>query len=342
MRPFLFIKGEQEFTQHLRNIARKQSVFIIINTLLFIVSSFLYISVQKQVLPLPVEYATVILNVGQILLMFLITSILLKATTPLLTQYTQFLDATSRRMLVNVWNYMLWGIALLIVVARYTGNISSLGIGLGVFSAGLAVALQQPITSLVGWMIINSKQPFRIGDRIIVRNMQGDVVDITTFYTVLREFGRDTAGDDPTGVLITLPNNIVLQEAVFNYTKEFPFIWDDVTVSITYESNFAHAKKLVKQAAEEVLGDSMEKAVNRMRFYLKDTPQENVLSEEPIVFSTFAPSSVDFSVKYVCEAIKRRRTKSEITYRILELINEPENKGKVHIAYPHTEVVFHK
>ena len=265
----------------------------------------------------------------------------LKLSTPLLNKFFFFIDAPSRKILLRAWNYGIWAIAFLIILAQFTGHIQSLGISIGVFSAGLAIALQQPITSVVGWLVIVSKKPYKVGDRIVVGDIKGDVVDITTFYTVVREFGREMGGDDPTGVKITIPNNVLLTKPILNYTSDFPYIWDYVSVSITYESDAKLAQQLVKKAAMDVLGDSMRKAVERMRPYLYGTPQENELTEEPVVYSRFADSAVVLDVKYICRANEKRRVKSDMTEAILDSFNLPRNRDKVSIAYPHTELVFH-
>ncbi|MFH1403429.1 MAG: hypothetical protein ABIH11_04090, partial [Candidatus Altiarchaeota archaeon] len=122
---------------------------------------------------------------------------------------------------------------------------------------------------------------------------------------------------------------------------DFPFIWDFVPVSVTYESDIKLARELVKTAAKNVLGDTMEKAVARMRPYLYGTPQESELIEEPVVYTRFADSSVVLEVKYICRATRKHFVKSEITGSILELFNAPENRDKLTIAYPHMELVFH-
>ncbi|MFH1055635.1 MAG: hypothetical protein V1744_06040, partial [Candidatus Altiarchaeota archaeon] len=93
-------------------------------------------------------------------------------------------------------------------------------------------------------------------------------------------------------------------------------------------------------AAEDVVGESMKRAVERMRPYLYGTPQETELTGGPVVYTSLSDSSVVFHVKYTCRATKRRQVKSDISDRILELFNMPENKGRVVIAYPHTELVF--
>ncbi|MFH1055670.1 MAG: mechanosensitive ion channel domain-containing protein, partial [Candidatus Altiarchaeota archaeon] len=226
--------------------------------------------------------------------LFVVTVIatFLKITTYLINRFFFFIEAESRNVILRTWNYGVWGVFIIAILAQFTGNTASLGVSIGVFSAGVAIALQQPIMSILGWSVIMSKRPYKVGDRILVRNIKGDVAEITLFHTVLLEVGREMGGDDPTGVKITLPNNIVLIEPVLNYTSDFPYIWDYIPVSVTYESDIKLAKELVRTAAEDVVGESMKRAVERMRPYLYGTPQETELTGGPVVYTSLSDSSV--------------------------------------------------
>lgn len=343
MKPYSLIMREHKFlSEQLNQLKKTQTLFISASVFVFVVAMSIYVGVQNDWLEIPDTYLIIFLKLSYSVFIFITANIIAKFTTPLLNRSTKFLDITSRRTLIKVWNYFIWLSAFLVIISDYFGSLKSLGLSIGLVSAGLAIALQQPITSIVSWMVINAKRVYRIGDRIVVKDLKGDVVDITMFHTVLREFGRGFEGDDPTGVLVTIPNNIILTEAVYNYTQEFPFVWDEIPVSITYESDFDLAQELVSKAAQSVVGESMEKAVTRMRFYLRDSPQEDSLSPEPLIYTGLADSSIRFTVRYITDARKKRKTKSEIAHAVLELVNSPKYSGRVHIAYPHMQIVVPK
>ncbi|MBD3387922.1 MAG: mechanosensitive ion channel [Candidatus Altiarchaeales archaeon] len=326
------------FQDYLVKIERMQSKVIVVSFVIALFLGLILLSVRLELISIETSHLAMLSNIMLSIFAVIVATAFLKITTPLLNRFFFFLDSSSRSIVVHAWNYGVWFVALLAILARFTGHMQSLGISIGVFSAGLAIALQQPITSVVGWLIIMAKKPYREGDRIVVREIKGDVVEITLFYTVLREFGRDMDGDDPTGVKITIPNNIILMEPILNYTSEFPFIWDYTAVSVTYESDIQLARKLVKEASMEVLGDSMKRAVERMRPHLYGTPQEADLSEDPVVFTKFSDSSVVLDVRYICKAVRRRRVKSDINEKIIEAFGKHDN---VTIAYPHQQLVFH-
>ncbi|MFH1403095.1 MAG: mechanosensitive ion channel domain-containing protein, partial [Candidatus Altiarchaeota archaeon] len=253
------------FENYLEKIGKLQSKVIVISLITVILLGLIHLGVNVNVLSLTPAQISSLSRIMLSIVVIIVATIFLKLSTPLVNKFFFFLDSPSRSILLKAWNYGVWVTAIIIILAQFTGHIQSLGISIGVFSAGLAIALQQPITSIVGWLVILARRPYKIGDRIVVRGIKGDVVEITMFYTVVREFGRDMSSDDPTGVKITIPNNIILMEPILNYTSDFPFIWDFVPVSVTYESDIKLARELVKTAAKNVLGDTMEKAVARMR-----------------------------------------------------------------------------
>ncbi len=334
-------REKQLFHDYLAKIGKLQSRVIVVSLISVLLLAVIQIGVQLGVLSLSEAQVRMLSSIMASIFIIIVVTAFLKLSTPLLNRFFFFIDGQSRSILLRAWNYGVWVIAILVILAQFTGHIQSLGISIGVFSAGVAIALQQPITSVVGWLVILYKRPYKVGDRIVVRDIRGDVAEITAFYTVLREFGREMQGDDPTGVKITIPNNIILTEPILNYTSDFPYVWDYVSVAVTYESDVALARELVRKASLDVLGESMRKAVERMRPYLYGTPQEAELSEEPHIYTKFADSSVVLDVKYICRANKKRAVRSDISSKILESFNLPENRGKVTIAYPHTELVFH-
>ncbi len=117
---------------------------------------------------------------------------------------------------------------------------------LGVLSAGIAISLKDPITNIVGWRLIVIRKPFTIGDRIQICNYAGDVIDIRTFQFTLMEIGNWVDADQSTGRIIHIPNGKVFTDALANYSKGFQYIWNEIPVLITFESNWKKAKNITK------------------------------------------------------------------------------------------------
>ena len=117
------------------------------------------------------------------------------------------------------------------------------GTFLGLFSAALAIALKDLITNIAGWFFIIIRRPFTVGDRIQVGENMGDVIDIRLFQFTLVECGNWVDADQSTGRIIHVPNGKIFTEPLSNYTKGFEYIWNEIPVLITFESNWKKAKR---------------------------------------------------------------------------------------------------
>jgi small-conductance mechanosensitive channel len=243
---------------------------------------------------------------------------------------------------ISLWTYLVLFSAILIILINISGNIAAAGISIGILSAGVAFAMQQPLTCIVGWLTIITRRPYKLGDRILIGNLKGEVIDIKTVYTILKEIGGDLLGEEPSGRLIILPNSTILQQPIINYTSDNPYVFEEVANAITYESDYELAKTIMLEAAYEVAGVDMRRAYHKMHHTFKKAKLEHAIFDEPQIRVELGDSFVNMKVRFLCDARKRAIVKSDIVWKILEKFNAPENKDKVEIAYPHTELVLHK
>ncbi|MCA9987636.1 MAG: mechanosensitive ion channel, partial [Anaerolineales bacterium] len=107
---------------------------------------------------------------------------------------------------------------------------------LGLITAGLTIALQDPLTNLVGWMFLVWRRPFTVGDRVQVGQQAGDVIDIRFFQFTLMEIREWVDADQSTGRILHLPNRRVFSESIANFTRGFAYIWNELAVEVTFES----------------------------------------------------------------------------------------------------------
>ncbi|MBU4562197.1 mechanosensitive ion channel family protein, partial [bacterium] len=176
---------------------------------------------------------------------------------------------------------------------------------LGLLSAGLAIALKDLVSNFAGWLFIISRRPFSVGDRIQIGNYAGDVIDTRVFQFTLLEIGNWVNADQSTGRIIHIPNGMVLSEVLANYSKGFQYIWNEVPVLITFESNWEKAKRILLKIANthaEHLSKAAEKRVKEaskkfMILYSKLTP---------IVYTCVKDSGVLLTIRYLCEPQHRR------------------------------------
>ncbi|RPJ20406.1 MAG: mechanosensitive ion channel family protein, partial [Chloroflexi bacterium] len=112
-------------------------------------------------------------------------------------------------------------------------------VSLGLLSLILGFALQTPITSLIGWVYLLIRQPYKVGDRIQIGEARGDVIDVSYLDTTLWEFGGPyLSTQHPSGRIIKFPNSLVLSETVYNYSWPlFPYVWNEIKFQVAYDSD---------------------------------------------------------------------------------------------------------
>jgi small-conductance mechanosensitive channel len=240
------------------------------------------------------------------------------------------------RSMWKLITYAIWIFVLSIVAFSLMGETSNLVLYIGLIGAALTFVLQQPLLDVLGWALISYRRMYRIGDRIAVGDAKGYVLDITTMYSELREFGEWMRGDTFTGRIVTIPNSVVFTQAVYNYTKDFPFVWDEIANLVTYESDIEVAKGYMLESAKKVVGQLMEQNYERYKRKIEIRDLHQLLLREPELRMELADSGVNIYVLYFCPVELRRKIKSEISEQIWsKFMADP----RVGIAYPHMHLV---
>ncbi len=241
--------------------------------------------------------------------------------------------------LFQLVSYLIWaGVIiwlLFIVLGGQVVDVLSLVIPL----AALFIVLQKPLLNLFGWGVLVTRRLYKLGDRIEINNVRGYVTQISLMTTLVREFGGWMAGDTFTGRYVAIPNGYLLEHNLYNYTRDTEFIWDEITVSVTYESDHKVAEKYIRDAAEDVVGDLMRNNRNVVRNKYEFADLATYMVEEPTITTDFSSSSVLMHLVYFCPSYRRRYYKSEIVKKVLEKFAAD---SRVAIAYPHMEIVPYK
>lgn len=236
-----------------------------------------------------------------------------------------------------VWNKALTYIAtfagvIIIVRLWFVGNFKSLYTFLGFLSAGIAIALKDILTNVAGWIFIMWARPVDIGDRIQIGEFAGDVIDKSIFHLTIMEIGNWVDADQSTGRVIKVPNSYLFSEVFANYSKGFQYIWDEIEVLITFESNWQKAKELLSEIARthsQHLSKAAEKRIKEessrfLIYYSKLTP---------IVYTNVKDSGVLLTIRYLCEPRKRRGSQEGIWEDILKAFSDCDD---IDFAYPTT------
>ena len=221
-------------------------------------------------------------------------------------------------------------IVLLLYTQIWFTAIPSVGTFLGLLSAGLAIALKDLVADLAGWAFIVWRRPFDLGDRVQIGAHAGDVVDRSLFQFTIMEIGNWVSADQSTGRLIHVPNSHVFTQPLANYVAGFPYLWNELKVMVTFESDWRKARRLIEElAADQTIDITREahKPANRgeQRFLIR------YRKLTPVVYVAVEDSGVLLTLRYLCRPRERRGTASQMWERILDAFHEHPD---VTLAYP--------
>ncbi len=211
-----------------------------------------------------------------------------------------------------------------------------MGTFLGLFSAGLAIALRDLLTNFIGWIFIITKRPLLIGDRIQIGEKMGDVVDIRIFQFSILEIGNWVQAEQNTGRIVHIPNKKLFDSELANYTADFPFIWNEIPVLLTFESDWKKAKEFLLKKTKEIVSDQVQAA----KTFMQSSSRRYMIyygKLTPIVYTSVEASGVLLTIRYLCDPRKRRSTEEEIWEKVL---NKFADDSDLNFAYPTKRLYF--
>lgn len=226
--------------------------------------------------------------------------------------------------------YFIVFLGVFIVGRIWFEGLQSVATFLGLLSAGLAIALRDPVTDFAGWIFIIWRRPFDVGDRIQIGDTKGDVVDTRVFKFTVLEIGNWVHADQSTGRVIHIPNHKVFTESVANYTSDFEFIWNEIEVLVTFESNWKKAKQILQEIADKHLQDSVTDAERQVKRASKSyLIHYRYLT--PIVYTDVKDSGVNLTVRHLSNPRRRRSLGQSIWEDVLDAFNKEDD---IELAYP--------
>lgn len=209
-------------------------------------------------------------------------------------------------------------------IGIWVENVQALLVSYGILAAGAAVALQDVFKNFAGSLVLFLTGTYHVGDRIEINSKIGDVIDIGIFYTTLLETNEWVKGDQATGRLSIVPNSKVLTETVNNYTRDHPYIWDEISIPITYDSDWKEALKIIENVIEaetREITTRSESSVSKLsdKYYLPPK------STEPTVFTTLTDNWITMNIRYITEVRQRRLLKNRLYRRFLTKLENADN-----------------
>lgn len=226
-------------------------------------------------------------------------------------------------------------LVIIVIIIVYSSKLGGLTVALGVAGAGIAFALQEVIASFAGWLALLFGNFYKPGDRVQLGGIRGDVIDIGILRTTLMETGQWVDGDLYNGRIVRIANSYVFKEPVFNYSSDFPFLWDEIKIPIRFGSDHEKARAIFYQVVNEVTAAFTKEAIATWATMTNKYRVENAKTD-PIVTLIFNDNWIEFTVRYVVDYKRRRIVKDQLFTTILNEIKQ--TNGSVTLASATFEV----
>lgn len=236
------------------------------------------------------------------------------------------------RKSIAMLGYLLTVLAIALVFSERMGGLT---VAFGVAGAGIAFALQEVIASAAGWVAISFGRFYAPGDRVQLGGIQGDVIDVGILRTTLMEVGQWVAGDLYNGRIVRVANSFIFKEPVFNYSADFPFLWDEIRLPVRYGSDWKLARQMLEGVANEICGDFARQSLESWHAAVRKYALEEA-RVEPMVTLVANDNWLEFTVRYIVDYRTRRSVKDRLFTRILEEVDE--SGGRIRLASATMEI----
>ena len=230
----------------------------------------------------------------------------------------------------QLFSYIMPIAAILMIGMVWIDAFRHVGTFLGILSAGIAIALKDLLANIAGWLFITFRKPFVVGDRIQVGPHKGDVIDLRIYQFSILEIGNWVDADQSTGRVIHIPNGKVFTEPQANYTQGFRYIWNELEVRITFESNWERAKSIL----EEIIRNHTAGTLENAELELKEASKMYMIHYQyltPIIYVRVVENGILLTARYLCEAHKRRGLEAVLWEAILAQFKQYDD---ITWAYP--------
>jgi small-conductance mechanosensitive channel len=236
------------------------------------------------------------------------------------------------RKMINALGYVF---VIILLVVIFSDSLGGFAVTLGFAGAGITFALREVITSVAGWLGILGGGFYKTGDRVQLGGIKGDVIDIGILRTTVMELGEWVDADLYNGRIVRIANSFVFSEPVFNYSADFPFLWDEIKIPIRYGSDYELTKKILEKAANNIVGDYTKQAQVHWNKMVKKFMIENQSINSTVTVAT-TDNWIEYTLRYVVDFKKRRQIKSALFTEILKEIDN--SKGTIEFASTTIEV----
>jgi small-conductance mechanosensitive channel len=236
----------------------------------------------------------------------------------------QIKDVTHRHSLRALMRNMIFVVAIIMIILVWLRPQQNLTVVIGLAVAGIILASQSAISSFSGYLLIISTNIYGIGDRISINNVTGDVMDIGFMRTTIMEIGQWVKADQYTGRVVTISNKALFDNPVFNYTRHWGYLWDEIMIPVTYTSDWRRTADIMLDVGNKYTAQLQEDAEAKLvklidRFPLKQT------KVEPTIYFVMTDNWIEITLRFVMDAQEGRKVKAQLNRELLQQFEEEEN-----------------
>lgn len=265
-----------------------------------------------------------LLILGLLICLVLLMSFLLRRGTK-----RYITDNDSKYRFGKLVSFLAYFLICVSIATIFSDQMKGFTVVLGVMGAGIAFSLQEVIASFAGYVAIFTSSFYKVGDRVQLGGIKGDVIDIGFLRTTLMETGGWVSGDLYNGRIVRVANSFIFKEPVFNYSGDFPFIWDELLVPIKTGSDYELAIAHIQAILDEEVGIYASQAQEQWNLITGKYRLEDA-RVQPMVSLSWDENWITLTVRYAVDFQKRRTTKHQISERILKSIRSSD--GAIEVA----------
>lgn len=236
----------------------------------------------------------------------------------------QVKNVTHRHSLRALTRNVIFVTAIILIILVWLRPQQNMAVVIGLAVAGIILASQSAISSFGGYLLIVSSNIYGIGDRISIDNVTGDVMDIGFMRTTIMEIGQWVKADQYTGRIVTISNKALYDNPVFNYTRNWGYLWDEIMIPVTYTSDWRRASDIMSDLGNKHTAQLQEDAEAKLtrlidRFPLKQT------TVEPSIYFVMTDNWIEITLRFVVDAQERRKVKAQLNRELLQQFEEEED-----------------
>lgn len=213
------------------------------------------------------------------------------------------------------------------LVSIWLNNPAHLTTAMGILTAGLAFALQKPISAIAGYLVILRGRTFHVGDRILMGDVRGEVIAVGFIQTTIMEMGQPPGeqADAPamwvkgrqfSGRVVTVSNSVVFDKPVYNYTRDFPFLWAEMDIPITYAADRAKAEAILLEAARRHSAQTSQVSAEAMR-RMQEVYFVKAADFEPRVYYRLTDNWLELGLRFIVPDRGIREIKDAMSREII-------------------------